>query len=49
MIPCSAKATMPRQRNLFVSIYGSARNEVREVKLICWQGFTKSGQLGLMR
>jgi hypothetical protein len=28
---------------------GSARNEVREVKLICWQGFTKSGQLGLMR
>lgn len=27
---------------------GSARNEVREVKLICWQGFTKSGQLGLM-
>ncbi len=29
--------------------FGSARNEVREVKLICWQGFTKSGQLGLMR
>jgi hypothetical protein len=36
----------PRDTQL---IFGSARNEVREVKLICWQGFTKSGQLGLMR
>ena len=27
---------------------GSSRNEVRDVKLICWQGFTNGGQLGLM-